>query len=141
MLEKSIVTKLRMISGYQFNVDFDGAYIPNFLVDETKPEGEGSGPNPPRLLSAAVGHCMSSSLIYCLRKARITLRNLETTVKTNLFRNENGKLRISSIDVQISLKVNEEDKTRVNRCLKIFEDYCTVTQSIRKGIAVNVNIK
>ena len=141
MSEKSIVTKLRMISGYQFNVDFDVPYIPNFLVDETKPDGEGSGPNPPRLLAAAVGHCMSSSLIYCLRKARITLRNLETTVKTNLFRNENGKLRISSIDVQISLKVNEEDKTRVNRCLKIFEDYCTVTQSIRKGIAVNVNIK
>jgi uncharacterized OsmC-like protein len=109
-----------MISGYQFNVDFDVQYIPNLLVDETKPDGEGSGPNPPRLLAAAVGHCMSSSLIYCLRKARITLRNLETTVKTNLFRNENGKLRISSIDVQISLRVNDEDKTRVNRCLKIF---------------------
>jgi len=140
MSEKSIVTKLKLKHGYQFNVESDVEYIPNFLVDETKPDGEGSGPNPPRLLAAAVGHCMSSSLIYCLKKARITIRNLETTVITNLFRNENGKLRISSIDVQIRLKVNEEDKARVPRCLQIFEDYCTVTQSIRKGIEVMARI-
>lgn len=44
---KSIVTKLQLIDGYKFNVKSDVEYIPNFLVDETKPEGEGSGPNPP----------------------------------------------------------------------------------------------
>ena len=141
MSEKSIVTKLHLIDGYKFNVTSDVEYIPNFLIDETKPEGEGSGPNPTRLLSAAVGHCMSSSLIYCLKKARITIKNLETRIETNLFRNENGKLRIRSIDVQINLKVNEEDKPRIHRCLTIFEDYCTVTQSIRKGIEVNFNVK
>ena len=108
--------------------------------NETKPDGEGSGPNPPRLLAAAVGHCMSSSLIYCLKKARIPVRDIETTVKTSLFHNEHGKLRIRSIDVQISLKVNEEDEPRVQRCLTLFEDYCTVTQSIRKGIEVNVHV-
>jgi uncharacterized OsmC-like protein len=140
MSEKNIVTKLRLITGYQFNVESDVDYIPNFLVDETKPDGEGSGPNPPRLLAAAVGHCMSSSLIYCLKKARISVRDIETTVKTSLFHNENGNLRIRSIDVQISLKVDEEDEPRVHRCLTLFEDYCTVTQSIRKGIEVNVHV-
>jgi uncharacterized OsmC-like protein len=140
MSEKNIVTKLRLINGYQFNVEFDIDYIPNFVVDETKPDGEGSGPNPPRLLATAVGHCMSSSLIYCLKKARISVRDIEATVKTSLFRNETGNLRIRSIDVQIDLKVNEEDEPRVNRCLTIFEEYCTVTQSIRKGIEVNVSV-
>ena len=141
MSEKNIVTKLQLIDGYKFNVEFDVDYIPDLLVDETKPDGEGSGPNPPRLLAAAVGHCMSSSLIYCLKKARIQVRDIETTVTTNLFRNENGRLRIRNINIQISLEVDEEDILRVPRCLKIFEDYCTVTQSIRKGIEVNVNIK
>jgi uncharacterized OsmC-like protein len=140
MSEKNIVTKLRLIKGYQFNVESDVEYIPDFLVDETKPDGEGSGPNPPRLLAAAVGHCMSSSLIYCLKKARISVRDIETTVKTSLFHNENGNLRIRSIDVQISLKVDGEDEPRVHRCLTLFEDYCTVTQSIRKGIEVNVHV-
>ncbi len=91
MSEKNIVTKLRLIDGYQFNVEFDVEYLPNLLLDETKPDGEGSGPNPPRLLAAAVGHCMSSSLIYCLKKARISVRDIETTVKTSLFRNETWK--------------------------------------------------
>ena len=141
MSENSFVTKLQLIDGYKFNVKFDVDYIPNVIIDETKPEGEGSGPNPPRLLATAVGHCMSTSLIYCLKKARITIAQLETTVKTNLFRNEKGRLRIRSIDIQIYLEVNEKDKKRLPRCLTIFEDYCTVTQSIRKGIEVNVNIK
>lgn len=141
MSEKTIVTKLHLIEGYKFNVKSDLEYIPELIVDETKPEGEGTGPNPTRLLSTAVGHCMSSSLIYCLRKARIPIKNLNTTVKTNLYRNENGRLRIRSIDLQINLKVKEEDKNRINRCLTLFEDYCTVTQSIRKGIQVNVQIQ
>jgi len=138
--EKNIVTKLRLIDGYKFNVGFDVDYLPTVLVDETKPDGEGSGPNPPRLLATAVGHCMSSSLIYCLKKARIAVRDIETTVTTSLFRNEAGRLRIRSIDVQISLQVNKEDEPRVPRCLALFEDYCTVTQSIRKGIEVNVHV-
>ena len=140
MSEKNIITKLRLIDGYQFNVESDVDYIPDFLVDETKPDGEGSGPNPTRLLAAAVGHCMSSSLIYCLKKARIPVIDIETIVTTSLFHNETGQLRIRNIDVQISLKVNKKDESRLSRCLGIFEDYCTVTQSIRKGIKVNVNV-
>jgi uncharacterized OsmC-like protein len=141
MSEKTIVTKLNLIEGYKFMVNSDVDYIPDFLVDETKPDGEGTGPNPSRLLAAAVGHCISSSLIFCLKKARIPVKNLETTVETNLFRNRTGKTRINSIDIQLNLKVNDQDKPRINRCLTLFEDYCTVTQSIRKGIEVNLTIK
>ena len=140
MSERSIETKLQLVEGYKFDVNFDVEYIPNIVVDEPKPIGKGSGPNAPRLLATAVGQCMSSSLIYCLHKARIPILNLETTVKTNLFKNEKGLTRIRSIDIQILLEVNEEYETRLNRCLTIFEDYCTVTQSIRNGIQVNVKV-
>jgi uncharacterized OsmC-like protein len=40
----------------------------------------------------------------------------------------------------MDLDVEETDKKRVSRCLDIFENYCTVTQSVRKGIEVTVNI-
>jgi uncharacterized OsmC-like protein len=139
--EKSFVTKLQLIDNYKFNVKTDLDYMPDFTVDETKPDGEGTGPNPTRLLSAAVGHCMSSSLIFCLKKARIPVQDLSTTVETSLYRNENGRLRIKNIEVQINLKVDKEHENRVNRCLSLFEDYCTVTQSIRKGIQVNVKVQ
>ena len=141
MSEKSFVTKLQLIEGYKFNVKSDIDYIPDLIVDETKPDGEGAGLNPTRLLSASVGHCMSSSLIYCLKKARIPIIDLKTAVKTQLIRNENKRLRIENIELEIYLKIKEEDKSRVHRCLSIFEDYCTVTQSIRKGIKVQVKIK
>ena len=139
MTEENNVTKLRLIEGYKFNVEFDD-HTPGLLVDEVKPHGEGAGPNPPRILAAAIGHCLSSSLIYCLKKVRVRVKDLETTVKMNFFRNEEGMLRVASIDVQLRLVVNEEDNSRVPRCLKIFENYCTVTQSVIKGIPVNINV-
>ena len=138
-MPETTITKLKLLEGYKFGVEFDVSDMPDFVVDELKPIGQGSGPNPPRLLSAAVGHCLSSSLLYCFNKARVRVRNLETTVKANIVRNEEGRLRVKNLDAQIHLEVEDEDKERVSRCLEIFENYCTVTPSVRKGIEVNVN--
>ena len=137
---ESVYTKLKLRKGFEFKVVFDGADVPELIVDEIKPLGENAGPNPTRLLSAAVGHCISSSLLFCLLKARVKVKDLETEVKANVVRNEEGYLRVRSLDVQIRLDVQEDDKSRVARCLGIFENYCTVTQSVRKGIAVKVTI-
>ena len=136
-----MVTKLKFLEeGYKFRAEFDLEGIPSFLMDEPKPVGEGSGPSSTQLLSAAIGHCLSSSLVYCLRKARIGIRNMETTVKLATSRNEEGRLRVGNIDVQIDLDVDEEDRACINRCVEVFENYCTVTQSVRKGIQVNVKV-
>jgi uncharacterized OsmC-like protein len=140
-LSESVITKLGLLEGYKFKVEFDVEGVPNLVVDEMKPIGEGLGPNPTRLLSAAVGHCLSSSLLYCLGKAKVKVKKLDTVVKANVERNEEGYLRIAGLDVQMHLEVNEQDKQRVPRCLYIFENYCTVTQSVRKGIQVNVKIE
>jgi uncharacterized OsmC-like protein len=140
-LSESNVTKLKRVDGYKFKAEFDAESIPDLIVDELKPIGKSSAPNPTRLLSVAVGHCLSSSLLYCLSKARIPVIDLETTVKTTLGMNEQGYLRIKNLDVQMHLCVDEKDKVSVSRCLNVFENYCTVTQSVRKGIAVTVNIK
>lgn len=69
-------------------------------MDETEPIGNGDGPNPVMLLAAAVGHSTSSSLIYCLHKARISIRNLETIVKAKVVRNyeEDGEWQESSFN-------------------------------------------
>jgi uncharacterized OsmC-like protein len=139
-LSESVSTKLGLLEGYRFKVEFDVDDVPNLIVDEMKPIGEGLGPNPTRLLSAAVGHCLSSSLLYCLGKAKVKVKKLDTIVQANVERNEEGYLRVAGLDVQIHLEVNdEEDSLRVPRCLSIFENYCTVTQSVRKGIEVKVN--
>ncbi|MDQ1280594.1 MAG: hypothetical protein QG670_1857 [Thermoproteota archaeon] len=139
-MSESIVTKLSFVEGYSFKVEFDLKEIPTLIVDEAKPIGEGLGPSPTRLLSASIGHCLSSSLLYCLRRAKVNIKGLETTVKADTERNEKGRLRIKNIDVKVHLVLDEKDKPKVNSCLEVFEDYCTLTQSVRKGIEVNVSI-
>ena len=139
-MSEILVTKLSFLQGYQFSVEFDAEGMPKLLLDEQKPAGQNLGPNPTRLLSAAVGHCLSSSLIYCLLKARVKIKNIETTVRTKVARNREGYLRVEDMEVQINLEVAEEDKSRIPRCKEIFENYCTVTQSVRKGIEVNVTV-
>lgn len=139
-MAEMVVTKLSFVKSYNFKVEFDLKEIPPLLVDEAKPVGDGLGPNPVRLLSTAIGHCLSSSLLYCLRRSKVDVKDFETTVQTSVGRNEEGRLRVSNIEVQLRLDVNEEDKARLSRCLEIFEDYCTVTQSVMKGIDVKVSL-
>ena len=69
-MSESVSTKLGLLEGYRFKVEFEVEGVPNLVVDEMKPVGEGLGPNPTRLLSAAVVHCLSSSLLYCLGKSQ-----------------------------------------------------------------------
>ena len=56
-------------------------------------------------------------------------------------RDENGKLRITGIDVELAPDVADEDTPRLGRCENLFEDFCIVTQSVRRGIPVNVTVK
>ena len=135
------VTKLTLLEGYRSLVRFDDEDIPDLLVDEPEPIGEGRGPNATQLLSAAVGHCMSSSLIFCLNKERVKVKKLETTVSLRTARNDQNRLRVSGMDVEISLDVDEEDRERIHRCLEVFENYCNVSESVRKGIEINVKIR
>jgi uncharacterized OsmC-like protein len=140
-MSESAVTRLKLLHGYKFKAEFDVEGMPELVLDELKPLGENSGPNPTRLLSAAIGHCLSSSLLYCLERSRVAVKNLETMIKTNVERNEEGRLRVKSLEVQLHIEVDEKDREKLSRCLDIFENYCTVTQAVRKGVEVIVNIR
>ena len=111
------------------------------LVDEPEPLGQGRGPNPTRMLAVAVGNCLSASLLFCVGRARIDVRELKTHVDGALMRNEQKRLRIKELRVTISIDVVGTDFDRASRCLELFEDFCTVTASVRKGIPVYVKVQ
>jgi uncharacterized OsmC-like protein len=134
------ITKLSRMKEYQFKVEFDSPGMPELMTDETEPVGQNAGPNPSRLLSAAVGNCLSSSLLFCLRKARVNVDDLEASVETVMRRNEKGRWRIASLKVKLHPAIKAEDIPRSKRCLEVFEDFCIVTASVRKGIEVNVDV-
>ena len=59
----------------------------------------------------------------------------------HLPKNEAGRLRVSHLDVELSPELDPEDMGRLARCEGLFEDFCTVTESIRQGIPVAVTVK
>jgi organic hydroperoxide reductase OsmC/OhrA len=125
---------------YEFNVKFDWEDVPDLLLDEPQPLGQQTGPNAARVLAAAVGNCLSSSLYFCLQKAKVQPAGIKTSVAGTIERNEHGRLRIARLDVEIHLETGGEEPARLGRCIDLFEDYCLVTASIRQGIPVHVQV-
>jgi len=138
---KEIVTTVELLKDYEFEVKFDIENVDELIVDEPPPLGRSAGPNASRVLSAAVGNCLSASLLFCMRKAKVEVNQLKTVVRTSLARNREGYWRVSHIDVKIAPKINPENASGLRRCLEIFERYCVVTQSVREGIDVKVEVE
>lgn len=138
--ERVVETRLEREERYRFRVRFGQGGVPDLIMDEPAPLGQGMGPSPSRILSAAVGHCLSASLLFCLEKARVPVEGVETRVTATIARDPRGYRRISRIQVHIAPNIPEADRARAGRCLELFEEYCTVTQSVRQGIDVQVEV-
>jgi uncharacterized OsmC-like protein len=142
MDEKGFEVALRLEGGYRFSVDFEGGAASELMVDEPPPLGEGSGPNAARLLGAAIGNCLAASLLFCLKRARVEVADLEASVKGTMARNEKGRLRIRDVAVELRPGgIAEEDLPRLRRCMEVYEDFCIVTQSVRDGLDVRVSVE
>jgi organic hydroperoxide reductase OsmC/OhrA len=110
-----------------------------FPSDEPDPVGENSGPSTPALLGAALGHCLSASLLEALRHAHLEVLGCETEAVAVVKPNEGGNPRIDRVDVTIRPHL-AESSPRMKRCADVFENHCTVTQSVRRGVDVRVNV-
>jgi organic hydroperoxide reductase OsmC/OhrA len=140
MAETAFTVELRLQDGYAFTVDFGQESVPDLTLDEPPPLGAGVGPNATRLIAAAIGNCLAASLAFCLRRSRIAVKQLHATVEGTLVRNERGRTRIGEIRVRLAPEVAPEDRDRMDRCLELYEDYCVVTESVRDGIPVAVEV-
>ncbi len=140
-MEERFSATLTMLEGYAFRVDYGPDDLPALTVDEAPPLGAGRGPNPARLLGTAIAHCLGASLLFCLRKARVEVRELRAEVQGTLVRNERGRLRIGDVRVTLHPGVAAEDLARIGRCGELFEDFCIVTESVRHGLPVEVSLE
>lgn len=139
-MSDTFALSLERLDGYRFRTTFEGTEVPDLVLDEPAPLGSGTGPNPARLLAAAVGDCLSASLLFCLQKSRVEVRGLRTRAEGTYVRNERNRLRIGELRVTIALDAPDADAERLRRCLEGFEDFCVVTASVRQGIDVHVAV-
>ena len=140
-MESTFEVSLTREDRYRFRIDFGDGSGATLQMDEPTPLGEGTGPNAARVLAAAVGNCLSASLLYCLEKARVEVGDVRTTVSGTMVRNEKGRLRLGPLQVHIEPDLDVESPGRIDRCLEVFEDFCLVTQSVRDGLEVGVEVE
>ena len=136
---ETVKVHLELESGYQFRVQF-GEGKPELLMDEPAPLGEGAGPNASAVLGAAIANCLSASLLFCLRKARVEVEGISADVEVATTRNERHRLRVGAVKVRLHPHLAEGEEGRIRRCLDLFEDFCVVTEAVRDGIEVEVEV-
>jgi len=140
-MPESFAVTLNRNDNYRFQVDFGLQNVPSLETDEAPPLGEGAGPNPARMLAAAVGNCLAASLLFCLNKSRVEVKDLTVRVEGSYARNEQGRLRIEGLSVILEPELAEGLDGRLDRCTYLFEEFCIVTQSVRDGLNVSVEVR
>lgn len=139
MADQPVKVVLRQQADYQFENSF-GSSVPSLLSDEPPPLGQGMGPSPVQLLAAAVGNCLSDSLLFALRKFKQKPEPLSCEVEATVGRNAAGRLRVLRMDARLTVGVAAASLEHLDRVLAQFEEFCTVTQSVGQGIAIEVSV-
>jgi len=138
---EGVRVSLKREQGFRFRIRCGADGAATIITDEPPPLGAGEGPDPAALLAAAVGNCLASSLLFCMQKARLEVQDFEAEVSTSMVRDPDARLRIGGIRVCLAPTVSPEDHERMGRCLELFESFCTVTRSVRRGIDVTVAVE
>jgi len=138
--DRSFGVKMKRLEGYRFEVDFGLDGVPTMVMDEPAPVGADTGPNAGKVLAAAMGNCLTASLLFCLEKARAEVNGIETRVNGVMRRNEQGRWRVAEVDVEIIPEIPVEFQKQFERCSGLFEDFCIISKSIEQGIPINVKV-
>lgn len=104
--------------------------------------GTDEGPSPVDYLMASLAGCQLSVLDQCLKKSRVDDYEIEATATITTAGEEeipdempeNTANRISEMDIDITLTVPENERSRAERCLEVYDRGCIVGQSLRAGI-------
>lgn len=139
MSNEKVTIELVQQQDYRFDIHF-GATVPNLIGDEPLPMGSGMGPSPVQLLCAAVGNCLSDSLLFALRKFKQSPEPLRAMVVADVGRNAESRLRVLSMHATLHLGVAADQLEHLDRVLSTFETYCTVTQSVGQGIPIGLQV-
>ncbi|MEO8297006.1 MAG: OsmC family protein [Burkholderiales bacterium] len=139
MSSDNVIVLLAQEKDYQFAVDF-GADLPALLADEPAPLGQGAGPAPAQLLGAAIGNCLAASLLFALRKYKQQPEPITCSVEVEPGRNAEGRTRILQVRARLTLGKPAAALEHLDRVLAQFESFCTVTESVRQGIPVSVEV-
>ena len=92
------------------------------------------------MLCAAVGNCLSDSLLFAFRKFKQQPEPIQCVVTAEVGRNDENRLRVLQMNAQIRMGALASSLEQVDHVMAQFEEFCTVTQSVRQGIPITVEV-
>jgi uncharacterized OsmC-like protein len=137
----SYTVSVEQITDYEYRVKFDKPEYGELHLDEPPPLGKDTGPSAGRLLAAAIGDCLSASFQFAARKNGVSVSGMRAEVKVEVVRTENRRLRIGRLEVELDPGVAADDLEKARKAAEVFEDFCTITASVRQGIPIDVTVK
>ena len=125
-----------------FRCELGNLKMENLYIDEKNYKKEEKlGPSPTKLLGLSVLGCLAASFSFCLQKSDFSLSGLNGSAEVTIVRNNKGFWRVNKIDIKMIPQIDTpEMRKRVDQCTKFFEQYCIISESLRTGFEVNVNL-
>ncbi|MFX1567758.1 MAG: OsmC family protein [Promethearchaeota archaeon] len=125
-----------------FKCDLGKIQMNDLFIDEyNKRSINKIGPNPSKLLALSVLGCLAGSLTFCCKKNNVSLSDIEGKAIVTSMKNENGFWRLKKIDITLNPKIdNSEIRKNLDQCQKSFKQFCIISESIREGIDININL-
>lgn len=128
---------MKLLEKYLFQADFGD--FGRILTDEDPPLGDGEGPTPVHMLATAVLNCLCASLLFAVRKYKGDPGEITATISGNTSRVD-GRLRVEELHAEIHLANDTAVLPNIEKALAQFEDFCTITQSVRRGVTVHTTV-
>lgn len=92
------------------------------------------------MLMAAVANCLGASLLFALQKFIQDPGTLLATATPTAECNKHKRLRITGTRVQIAPGRTAAEMEHLDRVLSQFEDFCTVSMSVRQSIPIALEV-
>ena len=141
--EARVKVGLKLQENMLFKCELGNVKMQDLYIDErNKKKNEKIGPSPIKLLALSVLGCLAASFEFCLQKKGFTLSDLDGRAEVTFIRKNKDFWRIKKIDIDLLPKIdNTEMRKSVAQCKNLFEQHCIISESLRKGMEINVNLK
>ena len=110
------------------------------LIDSSKDEGgDDLGPAPTELFLAALGGCIMINISRIAKRMRIDLRSVRMKISGIKEHNEDPS-SFTELHVNVAIDANTNDNAKLEKLVRLAEENCTVSNTLRKAVVPIVRL-
>ncbi len=94
---------------------------------------------PDELLLSAVGGCLLTTFLHFKERFKLPLRKFRVDVRGEVKLMDEG-YRITKVEAKIEASAPEDEVERVKKFIELAKEYCHITRSLERCIAITVDV-